>query len=84
MSFDVIVGMEDAPQVCFGPPSNDPADTVDWNSNGLRMATTSCPARSDADSPNWAIGSPVPSTRITARSVAGSSGAGAPAAGRWL
>jgi hypothetical protein len=23
MSFDVIVGMEDAPQVCFGPPSTE-------------------------------------------------------------
>jgi hypothetical protein len=49
-----------------------PADTVDWKPNGLPIATTSCPTRSDADSPNRAVGSPEPSARITARSVAGS------------
>ena len=55
-------------------PSADttPADTVDEKPSGLPMATHSCPTRSLADSPNCACGSPVPSMRMTAVSVAGS------------
>ena len=50
-----------------------PADTVDSNPKGLPIAITSWPTRSLADSPRWAAGSAGASTRMTARSVAGSS-----------
>ncbi len=59
-----------------------PVETVDWNPNGLPTAMTSCPTRSDAESPIEACGSPEPSARITARSVAGSTPATAATSAR--
>ena len=50
-----------------------PADTVDSKPNGLPMAITSWPTRRRADCPKRAAGSAGASTRMTARSVPGSS-----------
>src|SRR5213593_910021 len=56
--------------------------TVLWKPRGLPMATTSCPTRSAAESPNSATVSETGGTRMTARSVSGSSPTSSAATGR--
>src|SRR5207249_714302 len=64
------------------PRDPDPAAAGLWKPRGLPMATTSCPTRSAAESPNSATVSETGGTRITARSVSGSSPTSAAGTGR--
>src|SRR5437762_2355936 len=59
-----------------------PAVTVLWKPSGLPIAMTSCPTRSAAESPNSATVSETGGTRMTARSVSGSSPTSSAATGR--